>query len=327
MFYVFDGDDAFTRREELAALMNKMGDPALRELNTTYLDGRSTTMGEIHHHCSTIPFLADRRLVIVKGLLERLGQRGRSSADAQFLDDLVDYLPHLPPSARLIFVENKALSRRHRVLSLAKRSDAGHTKTFVSPTGAGLVRWARERVKREGGKIERRAVEALCTFVGNDLYQLDQEIQKLIAYTDRQRPITEQDIQLLVPHARQANVFDMVDALGRRDGRRASRLYHDLLDAGEHPLALLGMITRQFRLMIQVKELAPELITPQAIARELGQNPYPIKKILAQSSNYTAEQLRTIHHKLLDTDIEIKTGRIEPSLALDMLIAGLSRVS
>jgi DNA polymerase-3 subunit delta len=87
------------------------------------------------------------------------------------------------------------------------------------------------------------------------------------------------------------------------------------------------MIVRQFRLMIQVKELAPMTPTAHAIARALHQNPYPIRKILAQSHNYSMDQLRTIYRRLLDTDIDIKTGAVEASLALDMLIAGLSRIA
>jgi DNA polymerase-3 subunit delta len=327
MFYVFDGDDTFTIREELAALVSKMGDPATSELNTTYLDGRTVTLAELRHHCSTFPFLADRRLVIVTELLERLGQKSRSNADSQFLANLVEYLPALPPTTRLIFCENRKLSKRHQVLTLALKSEEGHAKTFEAPTGSSLLRWVRNRVKRAGGSIEPRAADMLCAFVGNDLYQLHNEIQKLVAYTDGQRPITGDDIQLLTPHARQANIFDMVDALGRRDGKTASRIYHQLLDTGDHPLALLGMITRQFRLMIQVQDLAPQLSSPQAIARELKQNPYPIQKILAQSKNYTPEQLVRVYHKLLDTDVDIKTGRMEPTLALDTLIAGLSRVA
>jgi DNA polymerase-3 subunit delta len=87
------------------------------------------------------------------------------------------------------------------------------------------------------------------------------------------------------------------------------------------------MITRQFRLMIQVKELAPSMASHQAIARELKQNPYPIRKILAQSKNYTPHQLRQVYRRLLDTDIDIKTGHLEPTLALDMLVASLSRAN
>jgi DNA polymerase-3 subunit delta len=326
MFYVFDGDDGFTIREELARLVSKMGDPATSELNTVYLDGRTVTLSELRHHGSTFPFLADRRLVIITGLLTRLGQRNRSNADSQFLADLIEYLPTLPPTTRLFFVENTSLSRRHRVLALALKSEEGHAKTFTAPTGSRLTRWVRDRVKEAGGAIEPRAANALGAFVGNDLYQMHNEIQKLVAYTDGQRPITTDDIQLLTPHARQASIFDMVDALGQRDGKTASRIYHQLLDAGEHPLALLGMITRQFRLMIQVQDLAPQLGSPKAIARELKQNPYPIQKILAQSKNFTPAQLRMVYHKLLDTDLDIKTGHMEPTLALDALIAGLSRI-
>jgi DNA polymerase-3 subunit delta len=327
MFYVFDGDDAFTIREELAKLVSKMGDPANSELNTAHLDGRVVTFAEVQHHCSTFPFLADRRLVIITGLLKRLGQRTRSAEDSQFLRDLVGYLPTLPPTTRLIFCENTSLSPRHPILRLANDSQEGHVKTFMAPSGSRLIRWVRSRAKQAGGSLELRAANALCSFVGNDLHQLHNEIQKLVAYTDGQRPITVQDIQLLTPHARQANVFDMVDAIGKRDDRTATRIFHELLDAGDHPLALLAMITRQFRLMIQVKELAPQLGSPRAIAQELKQNLYPIQKILAQSENYTPKQLKKAYRELLDADVSIKTGRMEPTLALDTLIVSLSRVA
>jgi DNA polymerase-3 subunit delta len=326
MFYVFDGEDAFSQGEQIASLMSSMGDSTTRDLNTVQLDGRTTTLNELRHHCDTLPFLSDRRLVLVRGLLERLGQKG-NRADSQFLRELVDYLPALPDTARLFFVESKTLPKRHPVLKLAASIESGHVKTFKMPRGSALARWVRARAKQKEAEIEPQAVQALCTYVGNDLYQLDQEIAKLAAYTNWRRAITVQDVQLLTPHARQASIFDMVDALGQRNGKTASRIYHTLLDAGEHPLALMGMITRQFRLLIHVKELAPQLGTHQAIARQLKQNPYPIKKILAQSRNFTSSQLIHIYHKLLDTDVEIKTGRIEPTLALDTLIADISRAA
>ena len=326
MFYVFHGNDAFSRSEELASLTVKMGDPSLAGLNTTHLDGRTTTLQEIHHHCSTVPFFSDRRLVIVKGLLKRLTQKKPGSAEAEYMVELLFYLPDLPPTTRLIFVEDSELPERHPVLALARDSDVGYAKVFTAPIGRALVRWVQDRVKQAGGEIDPSAAETLCTFVGNDLYQLYQEIQKLVAYTDGQRPITKQDVHLLTSQAREASIFTMVDALGQRDGKTAIRTTHDLLQAGAHPLSVLGMITRQFRLMIQVKELAPTLGTPQRIARELHQNPYPIQKILAQSKNYTMEQLHRVYHQLLDTDVSIKTGRCDPILALDTLIAGLSRI-
>ena len=326
MFYVFHGDDVFSRNEELANLTLKMGDPQMADLNTNHLDGQTVGWDELLHHCSTIPFLADRRLVIVSGLLVRLTQRNKSHEETQFLENLVEYLPDLPPTTRLVFVEDRQLPGRHPVITLARASEHGYEKAFTKPTGNELTRWVQQRVRQEGGEIDGRTVQMLCAYVEGDLHQLDKEIEKLVAYTNGERPIVEADIQLLTPQARHADIFNMVDAMGRRDGKTASRIYHDLLTTGSHPLSLLAMITRQFRLMIQVKELELKYHTYQAIARDLGQNPYPIRKVQSQSVNYTMDQLRTIYHKLIEMDVAIKTGHIEPTLALDTLIAGLCRV-
>lgn len=323
MFYVLHGDDTLSRDEALHKLVARLGGTDAAALNLTRLDGRSLTMDELRRHCDTLPFLTDRRLVIVKGLLMRL----TGNAERALRDALLAYLPDLPPTTRLVFVEDRELPKNHPIIKLANKVGDGYVKAFTTPRGRALARWIRTRVRQAGGDILPQAVETLGAFVGDDLYRLNNEIQKLVSYTDGQRAITADDVVLLTPDARQANIFDMVDAIGRRDGRTAGRIYHRLLAAGDHPLALLGMITRQFRLMIQVKELAPRLGTAGAIARELRQNPYAIRKILAQSRNYSLDQLRTVYHRLLETDVAIKSGRLAPTLALDLLIAGLSRVS
>jgi DNA polymerase-3 subunit delta len=324
VFYVLHGDDVFTRTEELGRLRDRMDDAELAELNTTFLDGRTVAWDELRQHCDSLPFLSDRRLVIVSGLLTRLAQRGAGAEDQQFLERLLEHLPHLPPTTRLIFLEDRTLPDGHPVLALARSQDEGYERAFTHPSGHALTRWVYQRVSQEGGRIESQAAQALCTFVGDDLYQLHHEVQKLLAYTNGERAISEEDVRRLTPQARQGSIFDLVDALGRRDGRQAISTYHDLLAMGDHPLGILGMITRQFRLMIQVKELAPQLPTVSALARALHQSPYPIRKILAQSHNYSMEELHTVYHKLLDVDVAIKTGQTEATLALDTLIAGLS---
>jgi DNA polymerase-3 subunit delta len=323
MFYIFHGDDAFSQREELASLRERMGGDIAADLNTTQLDGRSVSFSELARHCSTIPFLADRRVVIVTGLLERLDQKRRSPGDTRLLNDLLDYLPTLPSTTRLILLETVQLPRNHPVLALAQDSAEGHVKAFATPKGSALVRWVQSRAHDAGGDIESSAAQALCSFVGDNPQLLSQEIEKLVAYTGSARSIRTEDVSLLTPDARQASVFDMVDALGKRDVKTASRTFQDLLTAGDHPLALLGMVTRQYRLMIQVKELAPSLHTAEAIARHLRQNPYPIRKLLGQSRNYSMDQLRALYHRLVETDADIKTGKLDATLAIDALIANL----
>jgi DNA polymerase-3 subunit delta len=132
-------------------------------------------------------------------------------------------------------------------------------------------------------------------------------------------------VHLLVSYVQEANVFEMVDALGRRDGEQALKLLHRLLEDGEHPLRLFGMIVRQFRIMIQVKDLAERGVSPKKIGAQLGLHPFVAKKGRQQSQNFSMEQLETVYHELMETDLAIKTGQMDPVLALDMLIAGLSK--
>ena len=168
------------------------------------------------------------------------------------------------------------------------------------------------------------AAAHLAALVGADLRLLDQEIVKLATYTAGEHPITTVDVDVLVPYAQAAVVFDLVDALGRRDGKTAARTLHRLLDAGEHPMGLLAMIVRQFRFLIQVKELKAEGANPQTISKTLGIHPFPARKLHNQATYFTGEQLEVVYRHLLDSDVAIKSGEIAADVALDLLVAGLA---
>ena len=335
MFYILHGEDEFSRSEVLAEMKAKMGDPAMADLNTTVLDGRKVALAELMHACDTVPFLTDRRLVIAEGLLTRLQSGGKGKVNKgeeqpawkkQYLEELTAYLKRLPETTRLVFVESESISPNHPVLKMALADkERGYAREFRLPTSGKLRRWIADRVERKGGEIEASAAEELAAFVGSDLRLLDQELDKLISYVDKARPITKADVYLLVSYVQQANVFEMVDALGRRDGEQALKLLHRLLEGGEHPLSLLGMIIRQFRIIIQVKDLAERGVPPSEIGAQLGLHSFVAEKGLRQSRNFSMEQLETIYRKLLETDLAIKTGQMDQVLALDMLIAGLSK--
>ena len=326
-FYVFHGADEFTCAETLGDFKRRLGPPDTVDLNTTLFDGGTLTLAKLRHACDAIPFLAEKRLVIVRGLLTRLTPRkGQklSTTQKEVLDALADYLPRLPKTTRLVFVENKPLPASHPVVQLARREQAGYVKRFDPPDARALPRWVKKRVHKHGGQIEPQAAQQLAAVVGADLRLLDQEIVKLVTYTDAERAITGADIDAVVPYAQAAIVFDLVDALGQRDGRTAAQTLHRLLDAGEHPLGLLAMIARQFRLLIQVKELEAEGSTPRDVAKALKLHPFPAGKLYSQAVHFTAAQLETVHRHLLDTDVGIKTGKIEAEVALDLLVAGLA---
>lgn len=334
MFYVFHGDDEFRRSETLAQLKHRMGDPAMGDLNTSVLDGRKLTLPELIHVCDAVPFLSDRRLVIVENLLVRLeARRGRRKADQEreppasareLARGLEEYLHRLPDTTRLVFVESRSLSQKNPILRLAQAEKTGYVREFRLPRRGELDRWIRDRVRERGGEIQPEAVMELAAFVGSDLRLLDQEIEKLLTYLGSARPISRDDVRLLVSSAREASIFDLVDALGLRNRTKAVNTLHQLLDGGQSPVFLLFMIARQFRILSQVRELRAQGATLAQIQKALRLHRFVAEKASRQVGNFSASQLEAIHRRLLETDVSIKTGKTEAALALDLLVAELT---
>jgi DNA polymerase-3 subunit delta len=334
MFYILHGDNEFEISERLADFKEKIGDESMRDLNITVLDGRKTTLSEVQHAADAVPFLADKRLVIIDGLLTRLASRKAkdsideatsSGAAKDFLNGLIDYVPRLPETTRLVFAEFQPLSPKHQLIKLAEQQQGKTVIECQQPQASELPRWILDRTKKRGGSIEPAAASRLAALIGGDLRRLDSELTKLITYVNAQRSITETDVNLLVSDASTSSVFDLVDALGKRDGKRAAHELHHLLDQGENPLGLLAMIVRQYRLLILVKELQARNLLPDAMAKELGQHPFVIKKLNEQARNYQdITQLETIYRRLLEIETEIKIGQTSDVLALDLLVAGVA---
>lgn len=332
MFYIFYGDDQFGLGEELARLRSQLadGDPVMANLNTSILDGRTITFGELRHTTDAMPFMAERRLIIVHGLLARLapGKGQAGSGVSRFTEDLASYLPHLPPTTRLILCEEEKLSPSHPILEVAReasKSRRGFIREFELPKERDLPGWIRARATEKGGQISNEAVTTLAALVGSDLRMLDQEIEKLLLYAG-ERMVSSEDVALLVSHARETSIFDLVDCVGARQTSRALQLLHRLLDDGAAPLYLLSMLARQIRILIQVKELASRAMTGREIAGVLHMHPFVVEKGLKQARNFEMDQLEAAHEKLVDTDWAIKTGRTEDLLALDALVVALTRI-
>jgi DNA polymerase-3 subunit delta len=322
-FYVLHGDDEFSCQAQVQAMRAQMGDPDTAALNITVLDGKTASATDVIAAARSMPFLSDKRLVIVEGMLSWLTRRGASKSAKAELDQIQDALPSLPEWARVVFVEIQTLSDRNPILKLAKTEPGGFHKAFNPPRNA--VSWIKNQARDEHqAEIESAAAMALAAVIGEDLRAADSELAKLAAFVDGERPITENDVALLTPYVSEANVFEMVDALGRRDGAAAARLLHRLLEQDE-PLRLLGMIVRQFRLLIQAREFLNEGGAPRQIAQTLGVHPFVGEKLAGQAGAFTLSQLERIYRFLLDTDLGIKTGRVSDVLALDLLLAGISQ--
>jgi DNA polymerase-3 subunit delta len=321
--FILHGIEEYLRAQALKELRAGLGDESLVEMNTSQIDGKKATLPEVVSAASAMPFMGEKRLVVATGLLGRLeGKGGKpSKADQAFVEGLIAFLPSVSPATALVFEEDHLLPETHPVMQFArKQPQAVEVRTFGRMNEMELRKWLALRAKARNGALSPEAIDLLATSGDVDLRLLDQEIEKLLTYAHG-RPVSGGDVQKLVHAARSVDVFAMVDALGQKNGRRAIEQFHALVADGEPPFRLLFMITRQFRLIVQAKDLSERRAPLTDMMRSLGSPKFVVEKVLTQSRQFSMPQLDYIYRRLLETDQSIKTGQSDPMLAVDTLIA------
>lgn len=341
MITLIHGPAELLRAETLLELAAACGDdPELVDLNTTRLDGRTVSPGELENACGTLPFLAERRLVVVEGLLARLAAPSKARAGAAPAEQAEDepapevlkghtkaflaYLDHVPPSTLLVLIEeDTAGGQALRKLQELSRDGRAKIITCEKPKRNDLPNWIRARAGQHKVKLDAAAVMDLAEFVGDELRQLDQELIKLRDYAGG-RAVTREDVRKLTPATRAANVFELVDALGGGNGPVAGRLMTHALDIdGEPPLRLLAMIAWRYRQLIQLKALQAQGVRAPEIARTLGIFEWKMTGLVNQANRHSFAWLEQALERILAADESIKTGKLTDREAMDVLLAEL----
>lgn len=315
MFYIFHGEDTHSQNETLSTLKAKFGDPSMVDLNTTKFE-KPMTLSQLQNACQAMPFLAKVRLVLVYDFLS-------SNPDKQTLKELGSYLSELPEFTRLFFLESKPLKSNHALVKLANEHEKGFVRQFGALEGRSLTNWIQKRIGEKNGRISPHAASLLATNVGSDLRILDNELEKLQLYKGEVQ-IEAEDVLKLSPYAAEGNIFDLVDAIGSRNSKKAALLFQQKLAEGADPFYLFSMFIRQFRLLIQVKSLMDEGMNPAAIAKETRIHKFVCGKLVQQGRGFTLPQLEAIFKHLLAIDIKVKTGEMEMGTALNLLVAEVS---
>lgn len=321
MFYLLHGDDRYSQQQTLANLKEKLGDPEMLSLNTTVFDDPLVKATQIMDASRAMPFLAPKRLIVVYNFFSGKG-------DAKDRDRMLAFLPEMPDSARLVFLESEKLRETSKAIKLARNSSNGYEKRFDRPQGHALERWVIDMVTNLGGRINPDAARDLAANVGSELQTLENECRKLVLYkgiSETPEAITRADVVTLSPYIAEANIFDLVDALGGRNTKQAALLLQKKLDEGAEPFQLFSMFIRQFRLLIQVKEQLDNGNRAPEIAKRIKQHPYVVEKVARQARTFTMDQLEAIYRHLLKTDIEVKTGQTELVTSLNLLIYSLAQ--
>ncbi len=318
IFFLY-GNDEFAISRKLKEFESDFTDPTSADMNTARLDARTTSENDFNNAVNAMPFLAKRRLVLLANPSAKYNNSAVRKKFFEFLEKMQD-------TTRLVMYESVEPrdAEKHWLVKWAEKNEKLiQVRAFMLPRLKDMTGWIVNETKNQEGKIETRAAEMLKDMVGVDTRQAGMEISKLLAYVNWARPITGQDVEAVCIVTSQQSVFDFVDALANGNGKSAQHLLHRLLE-NEDPFSLWGMVVRQFRLLIQAREILDGRGNKDDVARALGVHPFVAEKTTQQAARFSIESLENIYHRLLNIDEGVKTGQFTLDLALDTLVMELT---
>ena len=318
--YFLFGNDEFAISRKLKDFESDFTDPTTADMNTAHLEARTMSDTDLNNAVNAMPFLAKRRLVLLANPSSKYNKVGPRKK-------FFEYIESTPDTTRLVMyesVEPKEVAK-HWIVKWAEKNDKKiETKAFMLPRLNDMTGWIVNETKKQDGEIEPRAANMLKDMVGVDTRQAGMEIAKLLAYVNWERPINTDDVEAVCIVTSQQSVFDFVDALSNGNGKVAQHLLHRLLESDD-PFSLWGLVIRQFRLLLQAREILDGRGNKDDVARALGVHPFVAEKTTGQAGRFNIEFLEHVYRKLLAIDEGVKTGQVTLDLALDTLVVELTQ--
>ena len=308
--YLIYGEEAFLRK----SLKNQLKEAISGDdtMNCTCFEGKEVSVSELIGLAETLPFFAENRLLIIEnsGLFKR-------EADA-----LADYLPSMPESTQMVFVESE-IDKRGRLFKKVK--ELGHPAEAARQPESALKTWIAGILKASGIRVTESTLNVLLTYTGDDMYMIRTEVEKLISYLGERQVLTAEDIEAVCTPQIVGRIFDMITAMSMKNQKRALELYYDLLALKEPPMRILFLIARQYNQLMQVKELSEQGADQGTIAKKAGLQPFIAGKMKTRARDFTVEELRSNLSACVDMEEAVKTGRMADGLAVELLIVRFSQ--
>lgn len=318
------GDDSFRVQEKVHTLkcaFREKYDPT--GLNTAEYPTEKTPKldpGEVLGSVRSSPFLGERRLVVIRDLIAGVNK----SAAGVWIGGLQD----TPESSIVIFWENlspKEIEKKAIYLALKDQAQV-YSYPFPVLDGNALNQWTATRIMEQGGTIGNTVLRVLIERVGSDLWQMNHEISKLVAYAAG-KEITEEMVNELVHVSFEGKIFDLIDAISQRRPSEALRLLQEERWSGVNDHYLQTMLGRQVRILLGARDLLDRnpRTSKEELAKALNIHPFVAQKALVQARGFSSEHLRVVHGLLFNFDLAVKTGRIDAELAVDLTTIKLSQ--
>jgi len=302
------GPDTYRSRQKLNEIIEHYKKIHKSGLNLKYFNGENLNFEDFRDEILQPSMFSGKKLVIVNNVFSNSEFKEKFLKDSQKFINSQDVI---------LFYEADKISGDDNLFKLLKKS--GKIQKFEFLGGQNLKNWIKKEIKSYKVKADPEAIEKLINFVGNDSWQLSNEIQKLVNYR-KDKNIQTKDIELLVKPKIETDIFKTIDAIALGQKRKALELLHKHLVKGDSSLYLLSMINYQFRNLLIIKDLIEKNQPYYIILKKTQLNPFVVKKSYQQTNKFTLSELKKIYQKIFQADLNIKTGRIESETALDLLI-------
>lgn len=316
--------DSFLVPKRLVNLIEESGASDVLEANHHRLLASQAKPDELLSMSNALPFMDDYRLIVVEGLLGTAESQGRgrrrdSSSGSKVAapwQTLGDSIPKMPRTTILIFTDG-LVSENNPMLRILK--PVSKVEELSAPSGEALARWVKSTVECKGTSISPAANRSITDLVGNDLWTLEQELEKLALYCSG-REIQESDVGEMVSQVREASIFAAVDAMIEGQPNIALRLLHQLKDDGREAPYIISMLERQLRLLALTRDSIDRGLPQSELKGRLGtSSDFVVRKTTEQANRHTMTDIVGRYNRLLEADIAIKKGILGPDLALELL--------
>lgn len=308
--YLLYGDENYLLRTYKNKLKEAIaGD---NDMNYSYFEGKDVNIPAIIDIASTMPFLADKRLIIIEN----------SGLFKTATDEAVKLVTDIPDECVIIYVERE-VDKRNKLFKKVKES--GYICEMTQQNNEVLSRWILDSITREGRKITGNTMNYFLSITGNDMENITNELEKVLSYTIGKDVITAQDIDAVCTAQTVNRIFDMITAMALKQRQQAIKLYNDLLTLKEPPMRILFLTSRQFANLLAVKEMTNLGTDNVTIASRLGIQGFLVNKYKNQARSFTAQTLKEAVESCIEAESDVKTGRIEDHLAVEMIILKYSR--
>ncbi len=309
--YILTGVQTFLRKQaekKLIADLLPEGDT----MNLAQFNGKKTDIKEVIELARTMPFLSEHRVII----LEETGLFSSSC------EELAEFIPNIPESSCLIFSEDKIDNRLKQTKEVRS---VGTVAEFANMNDADMRKWVMGRIGREHRPINERALDLFLERCGTDLWEVSNELEKLISYTFGKEGIRVEDVETICPPPPEDKIFKMIDAILAGDPRRALVFYTDLLALKSDPMGILKLLREQLRLLLHVKGLDSEHMDYKEAAKLLGMKDSRVKMALPAARKSSKISLTQKMAMCAETDERIKNGQVDAQIGVETLILELAR--